>query len=281
MSAVHTQKTIRVVIPVAFGLWLLVTLSCRALVAQPTPTSQPKASDTPSPPPSATVQPTATATLSPSPTSTPTRTPTLDYPATSAAQSTQFAATALVDILDDLEDYDISTEEGQLVWLSTYPITLTVDTYSEYNFHMIDPKLIVDNFVFQTEVTWKSSSGLAGCGYNFRTSRSLSRGGYYEFFAIRLSGLPIWSASYWNEGYLEKVLTPNGSSSMSIRQKYGSRNKFAVVAKADRLTFYANGTRLGRVIDDKLSEGRLGFSVGQESGESTCIFDKSWVWALK
>ena len=275
--------TKRALIAVAVALWLLVTLSCRAFMAQPTPTNPPEPSDTPSPSPSATLLPTATSTItrSPSDTPTPSRTPTPNYAATSAARSTQFAATALVEILDDLEDYYKPTSEGYLVWLSTYPITLTVDTYRESEFHMIDPKLVVGDFIFQTEVTWTSTSGLAGCGYLFRTSRSLSRGSYYEFFTIRLSGLPLWSASYWHEGYREKVLTPDLSSSLAIRQKYGSRNKFAVLAKGDRLTFYANGKRLGGVTDSKLKEGRLGFSVKQESGETTCIFDKSWVWVLK
>ena len=273
----------RVLVAFGISLWLLVMLSCRLLAAQPTPTSTLPPSKTPSPSPSATptLTNTATLTLTPSSTPTPTRTPTPHFAATSAARLTQFAATALVDILYDLEDYDLSGEDGYLNWVATTPITLTVDTYGENQFHMIDPKLVVGDFVFQTDVTWNSTGGLAGCGYLLRASRSLSRGSFYEFFTIRLSGLPLWYASYWDEGILGKLLTPNYPTSLAIRQKDGSTNRLAVVAKADKFTFYANGNRLGSVSDSSLEEGRLAVFVQQESGETTCVFDHSWVWSLK
>jgi len=187
----------------------------------------------------------------------------------------------MVDILDDLEDYDISAEGGSLSWLATLPVTLTVDTYGANQYELIDPKLVAGDFVFQTEATWESTGGLAGCGYVFRSSRSLSRGSYYEFFSIRLSGLPLWYATYWKEGILEKLLTPNYPTSGAIRQKNGSTNRLAVVARGDRFTFYANGDRMGSVVDNHLKEGRIGVFAGQESGETTCIFNNSWVWTMK
>ena len=185
------------------------------------------------------------------------------------------------DIAKDLKGYGMSAENGQLVWLSSLPITLTVDTYGAMDTYMIDPRLVVSDFVFQTEVSWKSSGGLAGCGYMFRTDRSLSRGDHYDFVAIRLSGLPIWWAAYWKEGYLQRMLSPDYATSAAIRQKYGSTNTYAVVALGDHLTFYANGDRLSTIQNDKLTEGRIAFQVQQESGETTCVFKNSWVWALK
>lgn len=264
-------------------LLLLVSLACRAVSAQPAPTAThiPTASSTRRPSPTTT--PTATHTPTPQPTSTPTvtRTPRPDYAATSAAGSTHAAETAMVDITKDLKGYGLTTDEGYLVWLSTVPITLTVDTYGAMDTYMIDPRLVVKDFVFQTEVSWKSSGGLAGCGYMFRTDRSLSRGDFYDFVAIRLSGLPLWWASYWKEGSLERMLSPNYATSAAIRQKYGSTNTFAVVAIGDHLTFYANGDRLKTILNDKLSEGRIAYQVQQESGETTCLFKNGWVWVLK
>jgi len=45
-------------------------------------------------------------------------------------------------------------------------------------------------------------------------------------------------------------------------------------------TAYVNGTRLGRAVDSKLSEGRIAFFAWQESGETTCTFDNTWIWDL-
>jgi hypothetical protein len=187
----------------------------------------------------------------------------------------------MVDIEDDLEDYGFTLEDGYLAWLSTIPVTLTVDTYGASEFHMVDPELVMSDFVFQTEITWDSTGGLAGCGYTFRSSRSLSRGSFYDFFTIRLSGLPVWYSAYWNEGYREKLLTPDFPAHITIRQKAGSTNRFAVVAQGDKIAFYANGTRLRTVRDKTLKEGRFGYFVNQESGETTCVFANTWVWALK
>jgi hypothetical protein len=187
----------------------------------------------------------------------------------------------MVDITKDLNSYGITTEKGYLAWLSTTPITLTVDTYGAMDTYMLDPTLVVSDFVFQTEVVWKSSGGLAGCGYMFRTDRSLHRGALYDFVAIRLSGLPLWWSNYWKEGILQSRLSPNYSTSAAIRQKYGSTNTFAVVALEDKMTFYANGDRLSTVVNDKLTKGRIAYQVQQESGETTCLFKRGWVWALK
>jgi hypothetical protein len=146
---------------------------------------------------------------------------------------------------------------------------------------MLDPKLIVKDFVFQTDVTWNSTGGLAGCGYIFRADRSLSRGSFYEFFTLRLSGLPIWWLTYWENGNPKVDLSPSSATSAAIKQKYNSTNTYAVVAIGDWMTLFVNGKRLGSYTNNKLKEGRLAFQVAQESGETTCIFKNSWVWTLQ
>jgi len=187
----------------------------------------------------------------------------------------------MVEIARDLKMYGVTTDEGHLAWLSALPITLSVSSHLASDYYMIAPALVVSDFVFQTEVTWESTGGLAGCGYVFRAERSLGRGSFYDFLAIRLSGLPIWWASYWKEGFLERTLSPLSATSAAIHQKQGSTNTYAVVARGDHMVFYANGDRLSGITHDKLSEGRIAYMVSQESGETTCVFNNGWVWALK
>jgi hypothetical protein len=187
----------------------------------------------------------------------------------------------MVDIAKDLKNYGISTEDGYLAWMSTVPVTLTVDTYGDSQYTLIDPTLVVSDFVFQTDVTWKSTGGLAGCGYMFRGDRNMRLGAFYEFYTIRLSGLPIWFAGFWDESYLKKRLSPDYATSAAIRQKNGSTNTYALVAQGDVFTFYTNADRMRTVQDDHQSEGRFAYQVLQESGETTCVFKNTWVCALK
>jgi len=261
------------------------TLACRVVSPTPSPSATPRPSPTSTTPLTATPLPTErpSPTSEPSRTTTPTvtRTPRPDYAATSEAKSTQFAATAMVDIIKDLDRYNVTTQNGYLAWVSTLPYTMTVDTHGASEIQMLDPKLIVKDFVFQTDVTWTSTGGLAGCGYIFRADRSLSRGSFYEFLAIRLSGLPIWWLTYWEDGNPKVDLSPPSATSAAIKQKYNSTNTYAVIALGDRMTLFVNGKRLGSYSNNKLEEGRLAFQVAQESGETTCIFKNGWVWAIK
>jgi len=70
------------------------------------------------------------------------------------------------------------------------------------------------------------------------------------------------------------------ASSISIKNK-AARTPYAVVARGEHLVFYANGDRLSGIVNDKLSEGRIAYSVSQQSGETTCVFNNGWIWALK
>ncbi len=268
-----------------FCLMLLLGLyACQVSTIQADPTSTPVPAATDTPVPTDTPIPTDTPapTETPIPTDTPTLEPTAtqDLQATSAAESTQIAEKALEGIRKDLDVYGIKEDEGELIWLGTESVTLSVNTYGEWLAEFIDKDLVTQDFVFQTDATWESSGGLATCGMIFRAEEDLERGAYYEFAAIRLSGLPMWFVYRIDYNTIQDDMTAKYPFSSAINQKQGSMNKYALIARGNSFTFYANGDRLGTVFNSKLPEGRLAYVVNQESGETTCVFENSWVYAL-
>jgi hypothetical protein len=201
--------------------------------------------------------------------------------ATAAVYATQTAQAIVSQIGQQLKRYGLMSEEGYLGWAGSKPITLKVTAYKGADFQFIDKDLTFRNFVFQTDVTWESTQGLAACGIIFRAEPNIDTGAYYEFWFLRLSGLPAWVAYRLDDGLIQAWLTKNLNTNAAIDQDQGSTNTITVIAQDDIFTFYANGERLGRVVDNKLREGMIAVSVHQNSGETTCKFDNSWVWVLK
>ncbi len=258
-------------------------LLCAMLGAACNPPAAPTETATPVPPPTETATleptetpvPTATATATPLPTSTPTP----DAKATAAAHATATVEAALGDINDILEDYGYSTKEGRLGFIHD-SLSITVDTYGERH-HVTDyPDMDFGNFVLHTDITWNTSSGLAGCYMVFRSDGDLERGRNYQFVTIRLQGLPLWGFWVFNNERGDPLdpegLLPDGA----IDDLQGSTNKIVIVAEDTKFTAYANGERLGTQVSSKLAKGAIAFGAFQESGTTTCEFNHTWVWSL-
>lgn len=266
-------------------LILLILSGCASPAAslKSSPTAAlPPATDTPPPPtPTATDTPEPpTATPAPTNTPKPTATATPDRAATAAAQATQAAEAALADIQKDLESYGLPEGTGRLAWLGTEAVEFHLTEFEEQGAELLDPDLYVSDFVLQTEVTWNSTGGLAGCGLILRADPDLELGAHYRFVMIRLSGLPAWGLTRWDYGYAQASLTRTLQTSGLINQGQGATNKMAFVAQGGAMSIYANGKRVRTMSDSKLSEGLLGVYSIQESGETTCSFANTWVWDL-
>ncbi len=235
------------------------------------PTDTPLPTDTPEP----------TATTPPTDTPTPEPTATPDLTATAAIEATKAAQEAMAKVSKDLELVGVSADEGKLVWFSTEAVTLKVNTYGESNYQLIDSDLTtVQDFVFQTDATWESTGGLAGCGFLFRAEEDLERGANYEFLTIRLSGLPVWWVWRVEFNTIQDDMTVKSPFSSAINQKQGSTNTYTLIAKGNSFTFYANGDRMGAVFNSKLPEGLIAYATIQESGETSCTFENSWLFEL-
>lgn len=187
-------------------------------------------------------------------------------------------------MLDDinavLTEYDLSTETGRLAYLVT-PVSIKVNTYAEEKAIPIFPDVVLSDFVLHTEVTWNSQTGLAGCNIIFRSDGNLDRGKQYQFNMLRLQGLPLWDVEYHNLGRFQNNLSNGIRETGALFSDQGSTNVITLIAQGNKISIYSNGERLGIMTDSKLTSGSLAFAAFQESGETTCRYENTWVWDLK
>jgi len=234
------------------------------------------------------VPPTATATFTPvPPTATPTAipptvtpSPTPNLTATEQARATQTAAPIIAMIESELQKYDLSTNEGHLGWLHD-PLTIKTNSYLEIRAQTDYPDVVASDFVLQTDVTWNTSTGFAGCGFLLRGGPDLEEGKQYRVHMIRLQGLPLWDLEYYKNGKFQKNVTGDILSASALNSKQGSTNHVTIIVQGNKIAVYANGDRLGVFTDNNITEGGVAFVALQESGETTCTFTGAWLWILK
>jgi hypothetical protein len=262
--------------------WL--AAACAGAPVTPTATAPPAKPSATAVPPTDTPAPTATP--SPVPTDTPeptaSPTPTVDRAATAQAEATQASEAALAEIGKELETVGLSTDSGHLLWSQDEPVEISLDSYDEAVYDPFGDNRNASDFVLKSEVTWESTSGLAICGFFFRSEKNFEEGKQYSYRMLRLSGLPAWAISFFQYGEVQKDISYIRTNS-AIKQEQGSTNKVVIIAEGEKFTVYINDIRAGSFYDygKSMLDGYFAFLALQESGETTCTFDKTWVWALQ
>lgn len=237
----------------------------------PTDTPEPTATDTPVP----TDTPEPTATDTPVPTDTP------DLEATASVEAAATAAALETSIKDELAKLDITLEKGSLAWVQTSPIKVEVSGGNVFDNVGFAEGLNFSDFILKGDMVWNSETGFAGCGIIFRASSDLDKGDQYIFNTIRVSGLPLWDIELMISGQYVMTLGGRMRSNGAIEQENGSTNTYIIVAEKDLFTVYANGERMSRLQNMKLTEGIMGIQAFQESGKTTCELKNAWIWSLK
>jgi hypothetical protein len=196
-------------------------------------------------------------------------------------RATETAAPLIASIGRELEKYNLSTDGGYLAWAEgTFDIQ--TDTYGETRVYSPYEDIYVSDFVLQTDVTWETQTGFAGCGIIFRSNGDLLKAPQYQMLFIRLQGFPLWDFEYYKNGKFQSSLLPNGAlSTGALDDAQGSTNQITLVVQDTKMTAYGNGDRMSTAIDGRVKEGAVGFLATQESGETICTFENTWVWALK
>ncbi len=254
---------------VIFLLLLLVLQACSAPPAAELPTATTAPTDTPAP----TVTPPPTDTPTPVPTSTP------DKAATAAAQSTASAQSVLAELEEILGEEDIPYQDGHLLWQQEKPLMVSLKGPG-WDYAEIDDDLVGKNFILKSDVTW-NATGIIICGSIFRSEPDLVNGEQYEFVYLRLSGLPAWQIAVNEFGRFKNTPTKTQYSD-AIDQDNRATNQIVLVAQDEQFNVYINGVHQGRYFDysKQRTEGNFAFMGTQDSGEGTCKFENSWVWAL-
>jgi hypothetical protein len=116
----------------------------------------------------------------------------------------------------------------------------------------------------------------------FRSEPDLVNGKQYELSYIKFSGLPGWQIAVYNFGKFQNSPTKMQYSD-AINQENGATNEVVLVAQGNEFNLYINGVHQGRYFDysNQRMEGVFGFSANQNSGEGSCDFKNSWIWALE
>lgn len=278
------KKTICIIIIIAALTWLASACAgAQATPVTPEPTNTPLPSPSPVPP-TETALPSATPTQEPTdtPTPAPSATPTPDMAATAQAIATQTAEVIVAEIGEQLEAIDLSTDSGYLLWAQDEPMAIDLGGYQEWIYEPFAIGEVASDFVLKTDITWDSSGGLVTCGLFFRSEENFVQGKQYLYQMLRLSGLPAWEISYLQYDEYQKSISDIRTNG-AINQESGSTNKVLLVAEGEKFTLYINDTRAGSFYDYSKSmlEGYFAYSAWQESGESTCTFENTWVWALE
>lgn len=102
------------------------------------------------------------------------------------------------------------------------------------------------------------------------------------FECTLISGLPAWEIGVYENGRFKNSFTKaHFSDAIDLDKK--ATNQVLLIARDEQITLYINGVRQGRYYDysKQRMEGVFGFSANQESGESSCNLENSWVWALE
>ena len=238
----------------------------------------PALNPTATPAPTQTVEPTQTPqpteTITPSPTSTP------DTTATAGAQATETAASVLDELDQLLADTDIPYKDGHLAWQQSRALSIDLSGPDD-QILAIDEELTAKDFILKSDVTW-NASGIIICGAVFRSEPDLERGKQYRFIFLRLSGLPAWEINVFEFGQYRNSPSDTQFSGV-LDQSNGATNEFVLIAQDDQFNLYLNEHHEGRYFDysKQRTQGSFAFLGFQDSGEGSCEFENSWVWALE
>jgi hypothetical protein len=177
-----------------------------------------------------------------------------------------------------MERYGLTTRQGALGWTHE-PVTLSLTEFQEHQIEVDYPDLSVTDFVVQADVTWSTSSGLAGCGFAVRAAPGLRTEVYYELLTVRLSGAPLWFFVI-QAGEAGGNVIASGDA-VTLNMGLDSTNKLAIVGQGSQFAFFVNSFLVGEATDDILREGVVAFMARQESGRTTCTFENAWLWVLR
>jgi hypothetical protein len=193
--------------------------------------------------------------------------------------------TAVQELIDGfvnegLQDYGVNSSDGRLAWFEPEPIEMELTGYMEDRNQYLHDLGPLTDFVVETRITWSSTSGFALCGITFRANEDLELGAQNRFFMMRLEFDPGWTIWGWENGQFQYFLPGDWLSSRSIHDENGSSNLVALVVRGDEIEVFINRDKQRLVTDNKREQGLLALSAYQESGETNCQFENSWVWVF-
>jgi hypothetical protein len=196
--------------------------------------------------------------------------PTPDYLATQRARAEEV-------VVSQLEELDLPTS-GYLAWVQDEPISISL-TGPGGQYVTFAESVNAADFVIYGEITWDTNAW-PDCGLYFRADEKYTHGDYYWLRFLRFSGLPAFDIEYYRDGEFVTNVTQNVRFSDYLDISDGATNSVALSSVGNEFNVFINGYNEGRYYDysSYLSQGYFAFLAYQDSGDTICTFDNSWIW---
>jgi len=195
------------------------------------------------------------------------------------AQALAATATAYSPILAELPKYGVDPNEGQPGWIHP-PLSISVEGFSQTDFANDFLPLVLADFVVSSDITMTTDTGLAGCGFIFRSDGDEESPSQYIGLITRGGGGSI--------GFIEQIdgfnNNPNVPTVQGIDPNFedanGATNRLTLVARGSEVTFYTNDVRIQSFPATQFSEGFLAMAAISESGTTSCQFNNTWMYVI-
>lgn len=188
-------------------------------------------------------------------------------------------------VLEELATtYGVDPNQGRLAWIHQ-PITIETEGYLQYNYANQNISTVAQDFVLAGDITWNTRFGTTGCGFVLRSDGDEEEN-FDQYLVIATRGA---------SGHVGFVIMQDGEvKTNEITDIYANgidplfewqndtTNRLAVVARGNTFTIYTNGTRIGEVTPSVAYErGFVAFVALNESGDTTCHYENTWLWLIE
>ena len=214
----------------------------------------------------------------------------LQATATRSAAATQevldaaATATRRAPVLEELATYGVDPNQGRLAWIHP-PVTIETEGFLQYNYANQNIATVAQDFVLAGDITWNTRFGTTGCGFVLRSDGDEEEN-FDQYLAIATRGA---------SGHVGFIIMQDGEvKTNEITDIYANgidplfewqndtTNRLAVVARGNTFTIYTNGTRIGEVTPSVAYErGFVAFVALNESGDTTCHYEDTWLWLIE
>lgn len=204
--------------------------------------------------------------------------------ATQAVIDAAATATRKAPILEELATYGVDPNQGRLAWVHP-PITIETEGFLQYNYANQNIATVAQDFVLAGDITWNTRFGTTGCGFVLRSDGDQEEN-FDQYLVVATRGA---------SGHVGFIIMQDGEvKTNEITDIYANgidplfewqndtTNRLAIVARGNTFTIYTNGTRIGEVTPSVAYErGFVAFVALNESGDTTCHYEDTWLWLLE
>lgn len=199
----------------------------------------------------------------------------------SAEQASAAGTATAAPFGQELAQYGVDSARGRLAWVHP-PIALDVEGYQVSDYVNYFIATVHQNFVVSTDLTWNTTTGLAGCGFVLRSNGDEESLDEYLLIASRGGNGTVNFIVQQDSAFSGEntVSLDAGSLDPNFQFQNDTTNRLAVVAEGNTFTIYTNGVQLGTITDNMYDRGFVAMAALSESGRTHCEFNNSWLWVL-